>query len=395
MNMIAINLVRWRWLLALFSLFVVGLFASGAGNIRFATDYEVWFSEENPQLQDFLILQKIYDKSDNVVFLIAPKNGEVFTQKNLSGVEWLTEQAWQIPFSTRVDSLSNFQHSYAVGDDLIVADLISNARNLSVAEINRIKRIALNEPLLIHRTISEDAAVTAVNVTINLPKNNPEGSPTVTAFARQLITELKQKNPDLDIYLTGLVVMDNAFMEASMQDMGSLSLIMFALILSGLLVFLRSISGTVSILVVIVLSIIATMGFSGLLGVRLTPVSANAPTIVMTIVVANAVHILVAMIHNMRSGMVKREALVESLRLNLQPVMLATITTIVGFMSMHFSDIPPFHDLGNMVAFGVMLSFLLSMTILPWLLMLLPMWVKQTESSNNGKMAGFSEYPLF
>jgi len=392
--MIANNLVRWRWFFALLSLVVVGLFASGASNISFATDYEVWFSKDNPQLKDFLKLQNTYDKSDNVVVLIAPKDGKVFTQKTLSSIEWFTKQAWQIPFSTRVDSLSNFQYSYAKGDNLIVADLIKNANNLSAIEIENIKGIALKEPLLLHKAISEDAAVSAINITINLPKNNPEGSPTVTAFSRELIKQLKLRNPDLDIYLTGLVVMDNAFMEASMQDMNSLTLIMFALILFGLVIFMRSISGTVSILIVIIMSIIATMGFSGLLGVKLTPVSANAPTIVMTIVVANAVHILVAMIHSMQMGMVKREALIESIRVNLQPILLATITTVVGFMSMHFSDIPPFHDLGNMVALGVIISFFLSMTFLPWLLMLLPLWVKETKNSEKRHMTGLSEFVI-
>jgi len=387
-------LVRWRWLFMLLSLAIVGSLTSGGRFISFATDYEVWFSDDNPQLIDFTALQNTYDKSDNVLFLIAPKDGKVFTRETLASVEWLTKQAWQTPYSTRVDSITNFQHTYANGDDLIVADLVENAAALNNAELIGIQEVALREPLLLHRVISEDAAVTAVSVTINLPKNSPEGSPTVTAFARDLAAQLKTRNPNLEMHLTGLVVMDNAFLEASQKDMGSLTLIMFGLILFGLLIFLRSISGTLSILVVIILSIMATMGFSGWLGVKLTPVSAGAPTIVMTIVVANAVHILVSLIHAMRAGMTKREALIESLRINIQPVALATITTIVGFMSMHFSDVPPFHDLGNMVAIGVISAFVLSMAFLPWLIMLLPMRVGVTENYSNRHMNGFADFVI-
>jgi len=387
-------LVQWRWIFMLLSLMIIGILVSGGRYIGFAADYEVWFSKDNPQLRDFLTLQKTYDKSDNVVFLLAPKDGKVFSQKTLASVEWLTKQAWQIPFSTRVDSLSNFQYTYANGDELIVSDLYQDANGLTDAGLDRIKRISLNEPLLLHRAVSDDATVTAVNVTINLPKNKPEGSPAVTAFARDLISQLHERNPDIDTYLTGLVVMDNAFMEASMQDMGSLTLMMFALILIGLLVFLRSITGTLSILVIILLSIMATMGFSGWMGILLTPVSAGAPTIVMTIVVANAVHILVTMIHDMRTGMNKRDALIESLRVNMQPVILATVTTVIGFLSMHFSDVPPFHDLGNMVAVGVLISLMLSMALLPWLLMLLPMRVKVQKNSNNHYMNMISEFVI-
>lgn len=393
-NNIATNLVRWRWLFALLSLVLVFTMASGARFLSFATDYEIWFSDDNPQYVDFSSIQKTFVKSDNVVILITPKDGEVFNQKTLASVEWLTNAAWQIPFSTRVDSLSNFQYTYAVEDDLIVEDLIKNAKNLTPQQLSKIKNIALTEPLLFNSAISSDASVTAVNVTINLPKGDPEGSPKVTGFTRDLIKQLKERNPDIEVRLTGLVVMDNAFMEASMGDMGSLTLIMFSLILVGLLFFLRSITATLSILVVIIMSIISTMGFAGWLGVQLTPVSAAAPTIVMTIVVANAVHILITMIHNMRSGLEKRLALSESLRVNMQPVILATITTVVGFLTMHFSDVPPFHHLANMVAAGVLVSFLLSMTFLPWLLMLLPVRIKVSDNKGQAKMKALAEFVI-
>jgi len=392
MNTIAVNLVRYRWLLMLLSIMLIGTLVSGARFVGFATDYEVWFSDDNPQLKDFNILQNTYAKSDNVLFLITPKNGEVFTQKTLTDIEWLTKQAWQMPFSTRVDSITNFQHTYAVDDDLVVGDLVVQAEALSDSELAKLKQIAVSEPLLLNRLISKDASVTAVSVTINLPKNSPEGSPTVTAYARDLIAQLQQRNPNLKMHLTGLVVMDNAFMEAAQKDMGSLTLIMFGLIIFGLLFFLRSITGTISIVIVMLLSILATVGFSGWIGVLLTPVSAGAPTIVMTIVVANAVHILVSMIHGMRGGLEKREALIESLRVNIQPVLLATVTTIIGFLSMHFSDVPPFHDLGNMVAVGVITTFVLSMTFLPWLLMLLPMRVRVISDHSNRYMESFSNF---
>jgi len=390
-NLIALNLVKWRWLFAFLSLVLVFSMASGARFLSFATDYEIWFSDDNPQYLDFSSIQKTYVKADNVVVLITPKDGEVFNRKTLASVEWLTNAAWQIPFSTRVDSLSNFQHTAAIEDDLLVADLFENAETLTDAELVKIKRIALNEPLLLNSAISADTKVTAVNVTINLPKGDPEGSPKVTAYTRDLIKQLKQNNPDIDVHLTGLVVMDTAFMEASMSDMGSLTLVMFALILIGLLISLRSLTATLSILAVIILSIVSIMGFAGWLGVQLTPVSASAPTIVMTIVVANAVHILLTMIHNMRAGMEKRQALSESLRVNMQPVVLATITTVVGFLTMHFSDVPPFHHLANMVAAGVLVSFMLSMTFLPWLLMLFPVRIKKRNDNGPSRMNFIAE----
>jgi len=76
---------------------------SGGRFLQFTNDYRVFFSEDNPQLNAFETLQNTYTKNDNVLFVLAPKDGTVFTSETLASIEWLTEQAWQIPYSIRVD----------------------------------------------------------------------------------------------------------------------------------------------------------------------------------------------------------------------------------------------------------------------------------------------------
>ena len=56
-------------------------------------------------------------------------------------------------------------------------------------------------------------------------------------------------------------------------------------------------------------------------------------------------------------GTRKREAIVESVRVNVHPVFLACLTTALGFLSMNFSEVPPYRHLGTFVAFGVGASF--------------------------------------
>jgi predicted RND superfamily exporter protein len=103
--------------------------------LRFDMDYRVFFSEKNPQLLAFDELQNTYTKDDNVILVLAPENGHVFTNETLEAVEWLTQEAWQIPYSIRVNSITNFQYTYADGDELIVEDLITDAKNLSKEQI--------------------------------------------------------------------------------------------------------------------------------------------------------------------------------------------------------------------------------------------------------------------
>lgn len=384
--------LRWRVLVILTTLCLVGSAASGGRFLRFSTDYRIFFSKENPQLKAFEALQNTYTRNDNVLFVLAPKDGKVFTQKTLDSVERLTKAAWQIPFSIRVDSISNFQHTYAEGDDLIVEDLIMDAPGLSDKDLERIKEVALHEPLLRNRLISPRAHVTGVNVTIQLAGKDPETEvPAVVAFARNLADQMRRENPDLDLHLTGIVMMDNMFSEASRQDMGFLIPIMFAVVMLTLGFLLRSCPCTFATVIVIIFSILTAMGLTGWIGIELSAPSVTAPTIILTLAVADCVHVLMTFLQGLRRGTDKRAAMIESLRINVQPVFLTSLTTAIGFLSMNFSDAPPFRDLGNIVAMGVGAAFLLSTTFLPALVMFLPVKVHRRKTSGGQAMERFAE----
>jgi predicted RND superfamily exporter protein len=105
------------------------LAASGAQKLVFKSDYRIFFDDENPELVAYESMQKIYSKSDNVSFIVVPpkdpaEGQTVFTASHLAALKNLTELSWQIPYSTRVDSLTNFQYTFAE-DDMIVEDLSS------------------------------------------------------------------------------------------------------------------------------------------------------------------------------------------------------------------------------------------------------------------------------
>lgn len=387
-------LVRWRWPVLVASVLLCLLAASGSQFIKFKTDYRVFFGDDNPQLQAFEAIQNTYTKTDNVLFVLAPKNGDVFTRETLAVVAELTEKSWQIPFSLRVDSITNYQHTEAEEDDLLVGDLVSDAGSLEPEDLERIRRIALNEPLLVHRIISETGHVTGVNVTVQLPDpelETGEEVPEVTAYARRLVEEIRETHPEIDVYLTGMVIMNNAFPEVSISDQKTLVPMMFGVVLLTLIILLRSITATVATFLVIALSIAAAMGLAGWLGIALTPPSASSPTIILTLAVADCVHVLVTFLHSMRDGKDKRAAIVESLRINMFPIFLTTATTVIGFMSMHFSEVPPFGDLANIVAMGITIAFLLSVSLLPALMLVLPVRVKQEKTRHALFMDRFAD----
>jgi len=382
------------WTVLLISIILVFGTAFGAKNLVFKGDYKVFFSEENPQLTAFESIQDIYSKSDNVAFILEPKNGDIFTKDNLTAVYWLTTESWQVPYSTRVDSISNFQHTIAEEDDLIVEDLVLDPDTLTDADMPRLKAIAINDPLLLNKIVSQTGHVSIVNVTNQLPGINPITEiPEVATKIRDIKAQFEEKFPDIKVQLTGMVMMNTTFSETSMSDSATLVPAMFGIVLLIMILLLRSFSGTFATLFVIIFSIAGTMGAAGWMGFYLTGPSVSAPTMIMTLAVADCIHILTNYYFEMRQGKVKKEALQESLRVNFKPILLTSVTTAIGFMSMNFSDSPPFRDLGNMVAIGVMLAFVFSITVFPALLMLLPVKAsKVSPQSNYGIMEKFADF---
>jgi predicted RND superfamily exporter protein len=382
------------WLVLLISILLVLSTAYGTKNLIFKGDYKVFFSEDNPQLTAFESVQEIYSKSDNVAFILEPTNGDIFTKENLAAVYWLTTESWQVPYSTRVDSISNFQYTVAEEDDLIVEDLVLDPDTLTAADMPKLKEIATNDPLLLNKIVSKSGHVTIVNVTNQLPGVDPITEvPEVAAKIREIKAQFEEKFPNINVQLSGMVMMNNTFTETSMSDSSTLVPAMFGVVLLIMVLLLRSFSGTFATLVVIIFSIAGTMGAVGWFGFYLTGPSVSAPTMIMTLAVADCIHILTSYYYEMRQGTAKKEALQESLRVNFKPILLTSITTAIGFMSMNFSDSPPFRDLGNMVAIGVMLAFVFSITVFPALLMLLPVKTSKISPERNyGIMEKFAEF---
>lgn len=369
-----------RWWVMLFWLVVLLVVGSGLSRLSFSSDYRVFFGPENPQLQAFETLQETYSSSDNVLIAVVPESGDVFNAQSLEAIRFLTERSWQMPFATRVDSLNNYQYTAAEADSLVVEDLVPEGREQDASLVQQARKNALSEKQLLGRLVSPSGHVGAVNVTIELPGELREAEvPEVAAFVRPLIEEAAERYPDNRFLVSGQVMMNNTLVEASQFDMGVLFPITLLVITVGVGLFLRGASGTLATFILLVGGIVFGLGTAGWLGIDLSPPSASAPTIILTIVVADAMHLLSTFFANMRKGQEKVAAMENSLVSNLRPVFITSVTTVLGFLTLNMSDSPPFRDLGNITALGVIGTFLMAVSLLPALVTLLPVRARRAQ----------------
>ena len=96
--------------------------------------------------------------------------------------EELTEQLWQTPYVTRVDSIANYSHSEGFEDELTVEPLIDDAISLSDDDLERIRRIALGTEEIAGRFVSRDGRVAGLVVSVALPEDRQLGKEEVVDF---------------------------------------------------------------------------------------------------------------------------------------------------------------------------------------------------------------------
>ncbi len=387
--------IKYRAGIIVTSLLVLLAAGNGLQYLGFDNDYRAFFTDDNPELLAYDKVENTYTKSDNVFILIAPKNGDVFQPEVLKLTEALTTSAWQIPYSRRVDSLQNFQNTYAEDDDLIVESLYEEAATLVAEDIERVKQVGLSDPLLLERLVSSDGRVTALNITIEYPKVDADKElKAVISATRDMVAAYQNAYPNVNFYITGIAFLNNAFVEAGENDLSLLVPVSLLLMLVIMFVLLRSTSAVIGITLIIIFSDVIALGLGGYAGVKLTPASISSAQMIMVLAVANSVHLLVTFMYGVQHKVAKQEALQESIRINLQPIFLTSATTMIGFLCLNFSESPPFHDLGNLVAVGVFVSFCLSLTFLPAIMSYLPIRVKVGEDLSVERLASFSKFVI-
>ncbi|TNE41284.1 MAG: hypothetical protein EP347_02230 [Alphaproteobacteria bacterium] len=341
---------------------------SGIRKMEVNADTRAYFSEENKHLNQLRAFEDIYRPNNNILFVIDTKGKDAFDPEILDIVLKITERGWELPHAIQVDSLTNYPHTYSQEDDFILEDLVPGLDLLSDGELDARRASALSDPFLLNRLISDDGKTTAVNVNFSLPSRGSAAVKEINQAASALASEIRAGHPDINILMTGNVVLMRAFTNAALND------VIHVLPISGfgiaVLVFivLRSWRETLAVVTTVILSAGASFGLGAWAGLNLDQSTAVAPIIIMTLSMAGALHVVNLARRERMAGKPSNTAIADALRHNLSPIALTSLTTFVGFLAFNFADAPPFRDLGNLVAVGIVVSFLMTFTTLPALL---------------------------
>ena len=387
--------IKRRIFFILIGFVIAFVLMAGAPNIKFDTDARVFFDENNPDRIALENFEGEYSKDDNLAFVISPKNGDIFTPKNLNAIGILTEKAWLLPYVRTVYSLTNYQNSYADGDSLIVEDLITDIENISEEDANYAEEVANSRIELKNAFINSDNSISQVNILFRLPgKDAIIEIPYVMNEVEILKKEFESQFPEIELRMVGFVPLNNQYSVSGQDDTAKLTPMMILVTLIAVAIILRTIFGVGLIFIIIVLCAGSSVGALGWSGTNINNATVVAPLMVMTLAVASAVHILSSVRQTMTITPDRNEWVRRAIVDHGPAITVACLTTAIGFLSLNFSISPPFRQLGNIVFVGVIAALFYTLTMLPALISLLPLKKQNQKATMDKSMSFLAEFVI-
>ena len=340
-------------------LVLVLILGRGITSVVFDPDMERFFPKGHSATSLSYEIDETFIRTDNIVIAINAKNNSIFTKKTLSLIESLTEKSWTVPYSIRVDSLTNYSYVRSVDDDLLVEPFIENALSMEDSFIQRREKIVEEEEIIYGSLISKDKKTTVISIVVDPP--NPDANLKLIdtiEYMLEYIDEAKSNHPELDIRILGTPYQEYISPKMVLSEMPIVMPSMLLLILVSVFFMLRSVFAVLATIFVIVLSLISTFGSVGFIGNALNQMVITIPILIITLALADCVHLFSIFFQQRAKGYSSKESMVKSLELNLQPLFLTTLTTCIGFLSFNVLDVPPLRDLGNFVSIGIAMAFI-------------------------------------
>lgn len=370
---IARFLVERRTVLAVLTLLVSIAVGWGVTKTQVDPSSDAILPEDDPYAAEVDEVQRDFPPSRSALFTFIAPGGDIFSREALGAMEALHARFGEVKSAVAVGSLVN-RRLNAV-DELIYSRqyLLPPLDTLSDSDLADIRDIALADEDLVKSQLARDGDMALAVLKYRPVTDELTERLDVARSVVALRDRLREDYPDVEIYTLGNDLFELDSYNAQIKDRNNLAPLVALATTLLLWVCLNSLVYALCTLVVSFLGILLTVGTVGWSGFAFNQISNMGPLVVLTIAMAHGIHVISIYLQGLHDGRAKTNALEESLRLNLQPVTLATVTTGIGFLSLNYCTSAGIYGFGNAVALGVFWAYLVTLTLLPAMIMWIPM----------------------
>ncbi|HKA14574.1 MAG TPA: MMPL family transporter [Myxococcota bacterium] len=370
-----------RWVVIALSVAIVAGGTWLIGSPRIDNSYEAFFAPGDPSYRAYLSYRDDFG-SDEISYLMyeAPDAaGGVFDLAVMERIARLTKALEdEVPFVYEVKSVTNAELIEPTDDGIRIRRVWRDFAHTQEA-MDEARALFLSKPLYVGGLVTGDARFGALSIKMDRSSTDPpeqirldpNGGDSLGNLYPQVTSEKIEEiiaRPDyagLRFYHSGDVPMNTAYNRIIEREDDLLMMISLAVIAAVLAVFVRTVVGVVGPLLVVVIAVIGTTTFIAARGWKLDMMFGQVPNILVTVGVAEAVHILIEFGTAFRRLLDRRAALVHTMYLLGAPCLLTSLTTAVGFLALQVSPVVAIAHMAVYSAVGVVLAFAFTMTLVP------------------------------
>ncbi len=336
-----------------------------ASRVQFDFTIENLFPENDPEVDAYFEFREEFEREDDLISL-AYDAGDPFSRENLLSTRMLTEAFSKIEGISEVTSLTNVE-LFEPGENLVMAAVYRTVPGTQDS-LDLLKGRVMSSQLLTDNLVSSDGKTAAFILELDDDVNNHEGRERVIKVMGEISASTAWK-----WYEAGIPILRTRYVQYMLDDYGRF-FVPVTIVLFGILFLLfRTLRGVLLPFSAVLIADFWALGIMGALGLTINIVTYIVPTLVLIIGVADSIHILVKFHEELIRGRDKREAIRITVQKIGSAIMLTSVTTSVGFLSLVSTNITMIREFGAIVAVAVIFAFIVSITFIPAMLVILKM----------------------
>jgi len=352
----------------------------GVKDLRVSAETRVLAGPHNPVRLELERFEQRFAQNNNLLFVLTLSDESVFSAEGLSVVDEITQRAWELPYASRVDSITNFPLIQSEDDSFGVESLHDRGLPTTAEGLSAARAEVEADPWAAGFLVNDAGDVTAVNVLFIIPPEATKEIAEIMAAVDELQTDVATEHPDAQIYVTGNVALMNAFAESAVRDLTWLIPMSLFLVVFIAYAFLQDFWLVAALAVYLLLCSLGAMGAAGWVGYILNPATVSSPIIIMTLGLASIIHFMSGIQTALTQNRTVPEAVDFALEENRYPITVTIATTAFGFICMNAAASPPLRELGNIVVVGLTIALGLALWGMPIVLRRLPIRPREMPS---------------
>ncbi len=360
------------------------------GGIRLETDLDEYMPKDHPAFVYSDQAEEWFDIKDGIIVAIENPEG-IYTTGTLRKVKDLSRELQKHDLIKRSDVTSLYSADNIIGseDGLDVRPFYRKVPE-TIGDLDALRLKVHRNGMVNGRLVSEDETVALVIARLD------DG-----VFSQAFYHEIKElvasyEGPE-ELHVAGRPIVEGAMAYLAPKDMKRMVPIVLFIIIAVLMLVLRSFRSTIFTLLVVVLSTLWTFGLMAALGIPVYAVTTMIPVMLIAIGVADGIHLYSHLKLYRRTDPLTstRDAVSDLIHSMWKPVVMTSVTTAIGFISLLTSEVYPIKYFGLFTAFGVLAAMFLSLVLVPAGVLAFGESKKKAASRGDGSGDYLARFSLF